>query len=561
MIRKQIASIFTAVTLMVMALFTAITLPDGTKPVVTKAYTGKLGERGEDYRMTGDMSFETTRMLKPKEGFTVVVGWPKGVITPKDEQTWASTHRTQALAIIIGIVILALAYFWFRHFRKKTPPIYPIFTPPADITPGTAAFMDNGSKYVPLMLQSDLMWSAVQGFCQLDFSNKKAPVFVWKDKAVENSAEKAEPAKPSPFDNMKKSGPKRRAKKTESLATQVAHALFAVVDSITLGTDKRGRKAHNTLLSAWNHLYQFYKPRLKDATDFKFMPAIWAWLIGQVCLLGILSDIWYPNNFDTLTMIWLPLITCGFGLFCIAVTWGAWTGLKEAIWRYGVSGLAILLAVVSFGINWYIFDEDTILTVFYTLMYLLPAAFLYKFHEVPTKEGIEGLQVTEGIKMYINIVEKHRLEIINAPDDTIEQYEAILPYAIALGCAEAWEKRFAPVLAQINYIPEWITPDSRAVYRPVEYETWDERQQRLYEERMRRDMFASFTTAVPVSVDNAIKDAITDSQQTRISISSSGGGSSSSRGGWSSGSSGGSSGSSSSGSSGSGSGGGGVGGW
>ena len=58
--------------------------------------------------------------------------------------------------------------------------------------------------------------------------------------------------------------------------------------------------------------------------------------------------------------------------------------------------------------------------------------------------------------MYVGTAEKERLARINAPEDTVEIYEAMLPYAVALGMAGAWEKRFAPVLAAAGYAAEWM---------------------------------------------------------------------------------------------------------
>lgn len=64
-----------------------------------------------------------------------------------------------------------------------------------------------------------------------------------------------------------------------------------------------------------------------------------------------------------------------------------------------------------------------------------------------------------GLEMYIRTAEKERLAKINAPEDTVEKYEEILPYAVALDCADAWQKRFEPLLNHIDYVPEWIEDD------------------------------------------------------------------------------------------------------
>ena len=49
----------------------------------------------------------------------------------------------------------------------------------------------------------------------------------------------------------------------------------------------------------------------------------------------------------------------------------------------------------------------------------------------------------------------------------MEKYEELLPYAAALNCAEAWQKRFDPRLARLNYVPDWIDePGTQDVFTP-----------------------------------------------------------------------------------------------
>ena len=137
-----------------------------------------------------------------------------------------------------------------------------------------------------------------------------------------------------------------------------------------------------------------------------------------------------------------------------------------------------------------------------------------------------------GLKMYIETAEKERLAAVNAPEDTVQRYEEILPYAVALGCGEAWQDRFDPLLENANYTPDW-----------TEY---DPDEERLRKEEYRRELLrrAAADVAAANSAASAIRKAAERCGRTK-SKSSSGSSSSSSSGG----------------SAGSGSGGGGVGGW
>ena len=45
--------------------------------------------------------------------------------------------------------------------------------------------------------------------------------------------------------------------------------------------------------------------------------------------------------------------------------------------------------------------------------------------------------------------------MFNAPEDTPEVYERLLPYAVAMGAAKTWGERFAKVLEAADYTPQW----------------------------------------------------------------------------------------------------------
>jgi uncharacterized membrane protein len=62
--------------------------------------------------------------------------------------------------------------------------------------------------------------------------------------------------------------------------------------------------------------------------------------------------------------------------------------------------------------------------------------------------------------MYLKTAEKHRirkLASVDMPEDTPEQFERMLPFAIALGVEREWAARFEEVLAASNYSPGWYS--------------------------------------------------------------------------------------------------------
>ena len=79
----------------------------------------------------------------------------------------------------------------------------------------------------------------------------------------------------------------------------------------------------------------------------------------------------------------------------------------------------------------------------------------------PTLRGRKLLDEIIGFQDYLEIAEKHEMELRNPPEKTPQLFEKYLPYALALGVDQRWSERFADVLknAQMGdgspYQPTW----------------------------------------------------------------------------------------------------------
>jgi uncharacterized membrane protein len=61
------------------------------------------------------------------------------------------------------------------------------------------------------------------------------------------------------------------------------------------------------------------------------------------------------------------------------------------------------------------------------------------------RRTIEGAKIKAqilGLKKYLTVAEKARLDFHNAPERNPEEFERLLPYAIALGVEKKWAKQF-----------------------------------------------------------------------------------------------------------------------
>ncbi|MEO1141302.1 MAG: DUF2207 domain-containing protein, partial [Pseudomonadota bacterium] len=81
----------------------------------------------------------------------------------------------------------------------------------------------------------------------------------------------------------------------------------------------------------------------------------------------------------------------------------------------------------------------------------------------PTTLGRKRMDKIEGLRTYLSLAEKDRMNMAGAPDFSTQHYEDLLPYAVALGVEKPWSKAFETWLAAAvaagavaaSYTPSW----------------------------------------------------------------------------------------------------------
>lgn len=84
---------------------------------------------------------------------------------------------------------------------------------------------------------------------------------------------------------------------------------------------------------------------------------------------------------------------------------------------------------------------------------LIVLIFGYKM-PVKTKAGVLAKEKIMGLKLYLTVAEKDRLNFHNAPEKNAEHFEKLLPYAIALGVETKWAQQFEGLAANP---PRWYS--------------------------------------------------------------------------------------------------------
>ena len=121
----------------------------------TSFYTGAQGERGKDAQSDvvneHTIVFESTRGLQPREGLTVSVGWPKGIVDEPnlaERIAWFLGDNRSALVLLIALLTVLGWYLWAWNRYGRDPQkgvIIPRFKPPKGLTAAGCSYVLNMS--------------------------------------------------------------------------------------------------------------------------------------------------------------------------------------------------------------------------------------------------------------------------------------------------------------------------------------------------------------------------------------------------------------------------------
>jgi hypothetical protein len=148
------------------------TVPDGALPTQAHAYTGYSGSTASDATVTvagQTVTAEVTRTLAAREGLTLAVAWPAGVLARPSEEAL----RTRMLLSLWPLLLLPLSFVlmlrrWMRHGRDpREQAIVVQYAPPEEMTPAeVGTLVDNSADLRDIT--STLVDLAVRGFVGIE---------------------------------------------------------------------------------------------------------------------------------------------------------------------------------------------------------------------------------------------------------------------------------------------------------------------------------------------------------------------------------------------------------
>ena len=120
------------------------------REITMEGYSGKLGSKDQDYVATvmdSSAMIQGTKSLNKQEGLTLVMTWPKGVISELSETAKIKSFLLHNSSFLMGIMTLIATFiFLYRTWSKvgkdlKPGVIFPHYNPPKGYSPAASRYI------------------------------------------------------------------------------------------------------------------------------------------------------------------------------------------------------------------------------------------------------------------------------------------------------------------------------------------------------------------------------------------------------------------------------------
>ncbi|MBY5766862.1 DUF2207 domain-containing protein [Rhizobium leguminosarum] len=427
-----------------------VKLPPDVSATETTFFTGPQGATGKNARVnqTGaGLVFSTTTPLGPNEGLTFAIRMPKGSIDPPSadmESTWwLKDNRNYFIGF--GGLILVFAYYtrsWLKVGRDPARGVVvPRWDAPEGISPALVNYIDNkgfsGEGWTAL--SATALNLAVRGYVKLE--------------DLKNSIVIQGTGKP--------------LGKEKFQAGEIELLRVAGGAGSTLTIDKANGERVKSVGQA-------FRAAIEKEHRGKYYNSNLAYTAGGIALSAaalVALFVFGSLNPDTIALLLIPIAISVFIAVFIA-------GFVRSFHR-GRSLFGKIVALVATAIG--VFVGVGILAI----MVLTFASSLVELHETPMLFAIGGIVLLnvlyvfimgaptplgakmmdgiDGLRQYLTLAERDRMNTAGAPDMSPRHFETLLPYAVALGVEKPWSRTFETWLAAAAtgaaaaYAPAWYS--------------------------------------------------------------------------------------------------------
>lgn len=401
----------------------AVRLPAAVdrEQIKVEGYTGPQGSKAQDYTSRvdadGTAHISTTQSLPPENGLTMVVSFPKGIITAPDmnqKLAWfAADNRREA---VLGVGLIVLVGFLYLQWRRvgidpKGGVVIPEYDPPPDISPAAARYIRQ-MGYDDRCFAADLVELGVRGAVRIDNSGSN-------DFSIQRTSSRAIDMPDS-------------ARELFDLLLGSADSLeFKNQNHVTIGAARRGHE-------------KFLKDRHAKA-NFRRNDGIGC--LGMLISIAAVVGAFLIDRGSAVAVVIVPTIIT---MFAAAASSNLLVSLINA-WKDGrrpiglIIGTLILLAVLAAAAAFLSLRTSILFAVLVALLMAVQGPFA-TWMRAPTVEGRKLLDRIEGLRLYLGVAERDDLARAKAPPMNANEYERLLPYALALDVEKTWGDKLAAAI-------------------------------------------------------------------------------------------------------------------
>jgi len=423
-----------------------ISLPQGARPTDTAVFTGKLGATGKDARILtegNDVFFASTRPFYPGEGMTVAVKLPKGVLDPpsaSQQREWWLRDRLALIIAGLGLLIV-LAYYYRAWAAVGRDPaagvIVPRWHPPEGLSPALVNYVD-GRGFADggwTALSATALDLAVKGFVTIE-DLKNGLIIRRTEKKIEDSLPVGQ--------------------------RTLLSSIGAPGNSLTID------KANGATVQK---VGSDFRASIEKEHRGKYYRSNSGFIVGGLVLsFGIIVATLIFGSFDEADIGTIISLAMAAVFFAVSATIfgkqrrrgrGILSRLGGIVFMAisGFLAFSLIAGVVGRIFFDHVHDANTLAVVALALIVLVNVLFVLVMG-APTPLGRQLMDAIEGLRLYLTVAEKDRMNMQGAQQMSPQHFETLLPYAVALGVEKPWSKAFETWLAAASagaaaYAPTW----------------------------------------------------------------------------------------------------------
>lgn len=375
------------------------------KHINAQCYSGIFGSTDTtkcSAEVTSDkttVSIRSNVVLQSDQGLTAVIGFPKKIVAqPTKLQLFLLTLEDNWVLALPIFTLFTLCYLWWTRGRdpKGRGTIIAQFDAPDNLTPlEVGTLVDIDADNKDV--SAEIVNLAVKGYLKITRIKDKGILFDSTDYLLEK---------------LKKEDDLKNNFEKKLMRSLFAGDLNEIMKINTI--DEAGKMIiRNSLTMKSTKLSDLKNVFYKNLAGIK-----------EDAYSSLIAKGYFRENPKTIKVLY-GSIGGGVVLFSLFI-------LSSVI-----SGIAVISLVIS-GI---------LIAIFGLIM---PAR---------TKKGVNGKEYVLGLKEYLSVAEKDRINFHNAPEKNFSQFEKLLPFAMVLGVEKEWAKQFEGVYAQN---PNWYNDPSGA---------------------------------------------------------------------------------------------------